>query len=121
MTLVGVFVLLLFPDGHFLSRRWRAVAWLGSLGAVAGGFALAFNAGPLNNAPFANNPYPLFSDPQVTFFYRSMIGVALAAVGAAASLFVRYRRARGVERQQLKWLAFEAIVLAIAVAVGSFD
>ncbi len=121
MTIVGVFVLLLFPDGHFLSRRWRPVAWLGTLSAMAGMVALAFNAGPLNNAPFTNNPYPLFSDPQGTFFYRAMIGVATAAGAAAASLFVRYHRSRGVERQQLKWLAFEAIVLAIAVAVGSFD
>src|SRR5258707_366527 len=67
------------------------------------------------------NPYPLFDDPQITFFSRSMIGVALAAFLAAVSLFVRYHRARGVERQQLKWLAFEAIILAVAVSVGSFD
>ena len=121
VTSVVVFLLLLFPDGHFVSRRWRVFAWLGGISAVIGAFLLAFNSGPLNNAPFETNPFGLFDDPQSTLFYRAMIGVAAAAFGAAASLFVRYRRSRGVERQQLKWLAFEAIILAVAVAVGSFD
>src|SRR5258708_35018413 len=50
-----------------------------------------------------------------------MIGVALAAFLAASSLFVRYRRSSGVERLQLTWMAFDAIILAVAVTVGSFD
>ena len=120
VTLVVVFLLLLFPDGRFLSPRWRAVAWLGGLSALATAAAAAFNAGPLNNAPYVENPFPLFDDPGFTRLYLFMIGIAVAAAGAAASLFVRYRRSRGIERQQLKWLAFEAIVLAIAVIVGSF-
>ena len=122
VTLVAVFLLQLFPDGHFVSRRWRAVAWFGALSAAAGAGVMAFNAGPLNNAQYVTtNPYALFNDPTLTSFYYAMSGVALAGFGSAASLFVRYRRARGVERQQLKWLAFEAIVLAVAVIVGSFD
>jgi len=121
VTVVAVVLLSVFPDGRFVSPRWRAIAWLGSASAVVGAFALAFNAGPLNNAPFATNPYVLFDDPSIALFYRAMIGVALAALGAAVSLFVRYRRSQGVERQQLKWLAFEALVLAVAVVVGSFD
>ena len=120
VTAIAVFLLQLFPDGHFVSRRWRAVAWFGALSAVVGACVLAFNAGPLNNAPHINNPYALFDDPGSRSFYTVMSGVALAGIGSAASLFVRYRRARGVERQQLKWLAFEAIVIAVAVVVGSF-
>jgi len=121
VTLVAVFLLLLFPDGHFLSKRWRALAWLGTISACVAALVMAFNAGPLNNAPLvAANPYALFDDPSLHFFYYGMSGLALAGMGSATSLFVRYRRARGVERQQLKWLAFEAIVLAIAVVVGSF-
>ena len=121
VTIIGVFLLQLFPDGHFVSRRWRAVAWFGGLSATVGAFLLAFAAGPLNNAPYVNNPYALFGDLDFASFYKVMGGVALAGIGSAASLFVRYRRARGVERQQLKWLAFEAILIAIAVVVGSFD
>ena len=121
VVIVAVFLLQLFPDGHFISMRWQAIAWFGALSAIAGASIMAFNAGPLNNAAYADNPYALFADPTLTSFYFAMGGVALAAFGSAASLFVRYRRARGVERQQLKWLAFEAIVLAVAVIVGSFD
>ena len=121
VVIVAVFLLQLFPDGHFISVRWRAVAWFGALSAIAGSLIMAFKAGPLNNASYADNPYALFDDPTLTSFYFAMGGVALAAFGSAVSLFVRYRRARGVERQQLKWLAFEAIVLAAAVIVGSFD
>lgn len=120
VTLVAVYLLQLFPDGHFLSARWRGVAWFGAGGAVVAAFVMAFKAGPLNNAPFVGaNPYALFDDSSLSFFYYGMGGLALAGAGSAASLFVRYRRSRGVERQQLKWLAFEAIVLAIAVVIGS--
>ena len=121
LTLVAVILLLIFPDGHFVSPRWRVFAWLGGGSAVIGGLALAFNAGPLNNAAFVDNPFGLFSDPETTVFYRAMVGVGISGVGAAASLFVRYRRSSGIERQQLKWLAFEAVVLAIAVIVGLSD
>lgn len=121
LTLVGGFLLSLFPDGHFLSWRWRIVAWFGAMSAVVGALALAFRAGPLMNATFADNPFPLYDDADQKWFYAAMGGVGLASLGGAASLFVRYRRSRGVERQQLKWLAFEAIILAVAVLVGSFD
>lgn len=122
VTLVAVFLLQLFPDGHFVSIRWRAVAWFGALSALVGAFLMAFNAGPLNNAQYVTtNPYALFDLPTLAPFYYAMGGLAVSGFGSAASLFVRYRRARGIERQQLTWLAFEAMILAIAVVVGSFD
>jgi hypothetical protein len=122
LALVAVILLLIFPDGHFVSPRWRVFAWLGGASAMVGAMALAFNSGPImNNAAFADNPFALFTDPDTNLFFRSMVGVGAAGVGAAASLFVRYRRSSGVERQQLKWLAFEAVVLAVAVLVGAFD
>ena len=120
-TAVVVFLLLLFPDGHFLSPRWRAFALLGGGSALAAMIATAFNAGPLQDAPFADNPFPLFSDPDWNAFSVCMLGLAAASFGAAASLFVRYRRSGGIERQQLKWLSFEAVVLAVAVVTGSFS
>jgi hypothetical protein len=120
VTFVAVFLLLLFPDGTFLSPRWRGVAWLGGGSAAIAAFGLAFNAGPLNNAPYAVNPFPLFGDADLSVFYWAMAGVGLAGIGAATSLFVRFRRSRGTERQQLKWLAVEAIVISIALIVGTF-
>jgi hypothetical protein len=121
VTLVAVFLLLLFPDGHFLSPRWRGLAWLGGVSAAIAAFGLAFNAGPLNNAPYTPNPYALFGDADISVFLWAMAGLGIAGVGAAASLLLRYRRSRGTERQQLKWLAVEAIALSIAVIVGTFE
>jgi len=119
LTLLVVGLPLIFPNGHFLSARWRVFGWLGGISAVIAALGFAFLAGPLNNAPFANNPYPLFDDDR--FLYAALVGVALAGLGAAASLFVRYRRSRGAERQQLKWVAFEAVILAFATVVAFVD
>ena len=116
---VGIMLFLLFPNGHLLSPRWRVVAWLGTLSAIATALAAAFNAGPLANAPFVDNPFPLFDDPGLSRAYMFLGGVAVALAGAAASLFLRYRRAGRLERQQLKWLAFAAVVLAIVLMVDS--
>ncbi|GAC1489455.1 MAG: hypothetical protein NVS1B1_06540 [Candidatus Limnocylindrales bacterium] len=118
---VGITCLLplLFPNGRFLSPRWRAAAWLGGASAVVAAAALSINAGPLNNAPWVTNPFGFIDGYAI--MYPAMAGVAASSVAASASLFVRYRRSRGVERQQLKWFAFEAIILAVAVMVGSFE
>ena len=39
----------------------------------------------------------------------------LAIPAAAASLVIRFRRSRGQERQQLKWLAYAAALLALGI------
>jgi hypothetical protein len=48
---------------------------------------------------------------------KLFLGLPAAAVAAAASLIVRFHRARGVERQQLKWLAYAAGLLSVTVVV----
>jgi hypothetical protein len=47
-----------------------------------------------------------------------MAGWGAALVAAGASLVVRLRRARGEQRQQLKWLAYAAAVAATTQAVN---
>jgi hypothetical protein len=111
-------LLLRFPTGHLPSPRWRLVAWLygllalpgiGSLallpGAQPGGFSdLGPIPNPLGWEAAAEVLRPVNTTAQV---------VSTALIGlAAVSIIVRLRRARGVERQQLKWLAYAAVVLA---------
>lgn len=115
--LIVTFTLLIFPNGAFVSPRWRIVAWLSALDGAIGVAGLAFGAGPLNNAPFVDNPFPLLGGAGRVLFFLSFFGLAILATASAASLIVRFRRAMGVERQQLKWLAFEAGLIAIAVLV----
>ncbi|MGH8958728.1 MAG: hypothetical protein ACRDVK_08635, partial [Acidimicrobiia bacterium] len=111
--LTGGFVLLLFPTGRLPSQRWRPVAW-----AAGTGLALLLAGGAL--APDAFEDLPIASPLQLRSGTLLMmlegsgfvlfIGAFLAGVG---SLVVRYRRSRGEERQQLKWVAFSVLVLGL--------
>jgi hypothetical protein len=123
VPLIVVWVIALFPDGEFLTPRWRLLGWMTALASAVGVSGLAFHAGPLNNAPFVDNPFPLFGhfaeirsgDRSVSMvFFVGFLGVVALAIVAALSVVLRYRRAVGTERQQLKWLALAAVVLAVA-------
>jgi hypothetical protein len=111
------FLLLLFPTGHLLSQRWRPAAWLAVAGIVLTALALAFIPGPITNAPYLDNPLGL-TGARDAMFRLSALGFVVLAVAialAAASMVMRFRRAVGVEREQLKWFAsagmFAGIVL----------
>jgi len=100
------FLLLLFPTGRLPSRRWRPLAWIAGIsGAVL--FAL----------------FLLFDNPDkvggtiTAMTIGAVLTIFASIVISALSLVVRYRRAGGVERQQLKWFALAA-VLAAAYIVG---
>jgi hypothetical protein len=115
------FGLLLFPDGHLPSARWRPVAWLAGATLAMFVFGSAFHPGPLANHPTILNPLaidaaePLFRVLQPL----SAICFPVVLICSAASIVVRFRRARGLERQQLKWLAYAVTVFAVVVAIAS--
>jgi hypothetical protein len=112
-----VLLVLLFPTGRFLSRRWR----LAGLGAIAASgvwaVALAFDPGPLRPVDTITNPLGFDEagavlDPIAAFGPVVLLGaICLAVAGAIA----RFRRARARERQQLKWLALAAAYLVAVV------
>jgi hypothetical protein len=113
----ATFLLLLFPDGRLLSRRWRPVAWCAAAG-IGGLFVSgALHAGHLEDHPQLTNPYgvesPLIDALQGLAFFL----MAVAIVGSVACLIVRFRRAHGEERQQIKWLAFAGAVAGTCVIV----
>jgi hypothetical protein len=51
--------------------------------------------------------------------YLSQLCLLVVVVGSAASILVRFRRARGLERQQLKWLAYAVVVATVALLLAS--
>lgn len=113
------FLLLLFPTGSLPSPRWRPVAWLSGLGVAAFALAQAFGAGVMDNAAYLANPFPLFSASVESFFFRvGQVALLVSVVLSAASLIQRWRQARGEERQQLKWLAYAAIVMVPGAVAG---
>jgi hypothetical protein len=125
-TLLGLlpFLVLVFPTGQLLSRRWRPVAW--TLGLVLG---LYLTAGLLTPGPIPlglpdnpDNPLGVEAAEGLLRLVQTMAGVAapVLALAALASVVVRFRSARGEERQQLKWFTFVvAAELVLLPGLGS--
>jgi hypothetical protein len=123
------FILLLTPTGSLPSAGWR---WWAILTAATPITLLV--AIPLVLDP-ADRPYQMPTSPfdlqglsgTLLVVYQVALAVILLAVAvAAASLVVRFRRASGTERQQLRWVALAAAVIALlfvvivaAVAIGA--
>jgi hypothetical protein len=116
---VATFGLLLFPDGHLPSRRWRPVAWLAGGGLAALLIGLATAPGRFEDLEVAN-PTGLDAVPWLPDLLTTAGGAALilALVGSIASLRARYRSGRPEERQQLKWLLYAGALVLTGVLVS---
>jgi hypothetical protein len=103
----GCFVLslLLFPNGHLPSRRWRWLAWLSVLLTVAGAVWLALSPGVVGSLGSISNPLGIEGLPSGYEPVQTII-FFLLFVAALSTLVLRLRQATGVERQQIKWPAF---------------
>jgi hypothetical protein len=106
-------LLVLYPSGRPPSPRWRWVLWLAGIGAgfsVVGALSVWLRRG-IGLLLVGGGPEPV---GVLGIFYGVGFWVALVAVLAAiASLVVRFRRARGVERQQLKWVVYAVVVVVV--------
>jgi hypothetical protein len=114
-------VFLLFPNGRLPSRRWRPVVWL-ELVAVVCLVAFAFEPGELGNLGLVRvtNPFGIQGAAALlgTMSWVGFFTTLAVAVAGGISLVVRFRRARGVERQQIKWFAFSGVVFCAVFAAG---
>jgi len=116
------FVLLLFPNGHPLSHRWRAVLWLDLIAAVLL-FVGSFKPGPMQTSSL-NVTNPLGIEDvgalvNVLLYVGGYLALAVTVAGAV-SLMVRFRRSQGEERQQIKWFAFAGAIVCAVFAGGPF-
>jgi hypothetical protein len=119
-------ILLLTPTGSLPSPRWRWWARAAAAAPVLLVLLAAVDPQPLApEHPEVDNPLAV---PVPTGLLLAVAAVAavlvlVTLVGAAGSLVVRFRRARGTERQQLRWLAvgaaLAAMALLVAVAAGA--
>jgi hypothetical protein len=98
-----VFLPLLFPNGRLPSLRWRPFAWFSVLLVAAGTLMAAFSPGAGVGLSIPN-PFGIESLPDLNEQLQALM-FALIFV-AAASLVWRMRYAGGVERQQIKWVAY---------------
>jgi hypothetical protein len=113
------FILLLTPTGTLPSgRAWRWWANLAKAALVVG-VVTAVPAPLTEQYQSVDNPlaFPTLTGLVVAVGAVSLVVSGLAVLAAVWSLVVRFRRARGVERQQLRWIALAAVLTVAAVLV----
>jgi hypothetical protein len=114
-----VLVVLLFPDGRLPGRRWRPVIWVSLAGAVLVFVGQALDANLTEGFTGGRNPLGVDSPPVEAAWPVGLVLLVGGLVAAVVSSVLRYRRARGVERQQLKWFAFAGSVLVVTIALAA--
>jgi hypothetical protein len=115
--LMGTFLILLFPDGRLPSPRWRVWAWLSGIVLVGTSIVTIVIPGPFDNAGFPQLTNPLglgVLRPILDAVEGSVLLLVVCMLGCAVGLVQRFRRSRGLERLQMKWLTAAAAVTAVA-------
>jgi hypothetical protein len=108
---------LLYPTGRLPSPRWRPVVWLTGLGLLLSILALALQPGSMqaSEVPVATNPVGIAGAARLLDAFE-LIAVWLFVVlflATVVSVVVRFRRARGVERQQLKFFMYATVAILV--------
>jgi hypothetical protein len=125
LGLAVIFLPLLFPDGRLPLPRWRPVAWIGGIAIVLAVAGDALRPGRLqvDSPSIVENPVGIGAAADalavVRGFATALFAASLAA--AVAAVVVRLRRARGDERQQVKWFAYVAALMATGFAVAALS
>lgn len=116
----GLIVLLMvMPTGRLLSPVWRIPVV--SLGIGLAVIAAAGLTAPTIEPSGVPNPWGVPAVHDVARPLNAMLAPGLLLIGAGggvASLGTRFRRATGVERQQLKWLVFGGALFVGAQVTG---
>jgi two-component system NarL family sensor kinase len=92
LALTLTFLLLLYPDGRLPSRHWRPIGVIASISIAS--------------APLAASSLALEPRVAAAFAAVGLLALAVSAPASVASLVLRFRRAEGPERQQLKWFCY---------------
>jgi signal transduction histidine kinase len=123
VVLPVTFLLLLFPDGHLPSPRWRWFAW--GLGVV---LTVIFFSILLDPAPMQESPVPGVANPLGVEAIRPFLQAAqfliilipVGVLGSLTALVLRFRRSTGIERLQLRWLLTAAAFVALLYSGAMF-
>jgi hypothetical protein len=119
--LMGNYLILLFPDGHLPSLRWRPVAWISAGTLVVSSIAILFSPGSLADVglPGETNPLGVESLGAVLEALQvTIVLIPITIVASAVALLGRYRRSRAEERVQLKWLTAAGATVACLYLVA---
>src|SRR5215217_8492027 len=114
----SVLFILLFPTGRLPSRRWRWLTWLTVAFILVGAISDAFSPGTVDGLGPIRNPLGIegFFNAYTAILFTMVATFLLVA--AASSVFMRLRRAKGVERQQIKWFAYAAAATVMGLVLA---
>lgn len=107
-----------FPDGRLPSFAWRWFSWFTILTIVLGGVVVSTS--PAKVGPDLANPVyipAVRESPWLFVVFATLL--AASFIGSIASLFVRYRRADGVVRAQLRWVLW-GVAIPVAALIFSW-
>ncbi len=110
------FLLLLFPDGHLPSRRWRWFAWAIGIGLTLVYLAILLDPAPIEESPVPNAPNPIGIEalrPILAGAEALIFVIPVGVLGSLTALILRFRRSTGIERLQLRWLLSAAGFVAL--------
>jgi hypothetical protein len=121
-SLILFFVLLLFPDGHLPSPRWRNVVWfvvatiaLFSVYLLFSPKLFDFRLSSFDNPIGVIIPEPVSSALLVLVVFCWVV----ATLACVAAIVVRFRHAQNDERQQLKWLTYSSVLALLVAPAGA--
>ena len=114
-----VYLLLLFPNGRLPSSRWRPFVWLSVALTLLGATMMAISPDAAldvlesSESVHISFPNPLGTEALPNLYQPvQTLVLALGLVGAA-SVVVGRRHARGIERQQIKWLLYASAIFFV--------
>jgi len=118
MGLLGIYMILLFPDGRLPSRWWRPFAWFSGAVMVLTSLAVTLSPGPLEDHSGVSNPFGLEKHSIVAqVLAGTPVLLPVCILVSAVSLVWRYRHSGGEMRLQIRWVAFAAACVGMTYAV----
>ncbi len=122
LGLLGIYLILLFPDGRLPSRGWRPLPWLSAAVILVVSVSVILEPGPMPDLGGAPNPFGIEGRPALTGALGGVVVLLpLCILASAVSLILRFRRSRGEVRQQIKWIACAASVVATGYLITLFS
>ncbi len=119
---IGIFLVLLFPDGRLPTPRWRWLAWVGALDILLITLTIAVGPGTMSEGAGRGVENPLGVEHHEVLvgvvFGVSIALLPISIVAAAVAMVRRFRHSHGVERLQLKWFAAAAAFVAATYLVA---
>ena len=108
---------LLFPTGRPLTPRWRPVVWMAGVTLILVLATELFRPGRLEEFP-VDNPFGADFATGVFVIVSDIVWVT-TTIAAMTSIVLRFRRSRGDERQQIKWVSLAALMFVLLFVLAA--